>query len=405
MGNLTFNKTSEAVSTGHPDKVADQIADSIFDLLRTYKNNPQSAVEVSCGANILLIFGEIDKDIVGNSNSTIVEQANPQLAELIKTTAQKTIQEIGYTKETYNPTIILDLVTQSTEINKAVEETATQEVSAGDQGIVSGYAIAETKNHHAAHFILAHEILKELETLRKTTHTWLNPDAKSQITINYTKNKNGINEPTHIKHILLSHCHTTEKTFDKVQEILKNEINNILTRKIKELITSKKAQENLLKSLTTTEILINPAGAWHNGGPRYDSGLTGRKLVVDNYGSSSPIGGGATSGKNLGKVDRSGAYYARNIAKTIVASGLAHETKVELSFAIGIPEPTSINIETFGTETIPLEKIYEKINKNYTLNVKSMIELSNNLDKFIETSKHGNYTNNEFPWEKTIKLT
>lgn len=403
MTDVNFEKTSEAVSTGHPDKVADQIADAILDLLRTHKEDPQSAVEVSCSANIVFIFGEIDKVFAINPGNEI-NLANPELAEQIKETALNKIREIGYTENDYNPNIVLDLVLQSGEINKAVEKTEEKEVAAGDQGIVSGYATNETTNYHQLHFTLAHELLKELEYNRKNNIlSWLNPDAKSQVTVEY-KTSGNKKTPQKIKHVLLSQCHASTISLEDLRNIIEPEIKNIITNKIKEFIVDSEIRKELINSLNDTIILINPAGAWNIGGPVSDSGLTGRKLVVDNYGSASTIGGGATSGKNLNKVDRSGAYYARHIAKSIIHSGLADEVKIELSFAIGESYITSINIETFGTEHIKLTEIYKRVENGFGFHVQDMINASKNIDKFTKASEHGNYTNNEFPWEqvKTI---
>lgn len=406
MTNSKFTKTSEAVSIGHPDKVADQIADSIFDLLREYKDDAQSAVEVACGANSILIFGEIDKDVVWNNvnyldkNEQRVSYINPELSKQITETATDLIRKIGYSQAQYNPLIILDLVVQSPEINGAVEGTEEKDPAAGDQGIVSGYATNETTDYHSLHFILAHRILERLEELRiDKTISFLLPDAKSQVTVEYEKNDKGFEVPVAIKHILVSQCHTNEVSIESLREILSTIVVSYCELFIPTVIVDKNVRAKLIESLLETEILINPAGSWNVGGPRADSGLLGRKLVVDNYGSAAPIGGGATSGKNLNKVDRSGAYYARNIAKSIVGSGLADKALVELSFAIGVPKPTSINIETFGTEKIPVEEIFEKVINSYKLDVRDMINLSSSIDKFVKTSKHGNYTNDSFPWE------
>lgn len=389
--NNSINKTSEAVSTGHPDKVADQISDSIFDLLRSFKKDAQSAVEVACSANSVFVFGEIDKDIVnGTFNNT------PELVQKISETVTNKIREIGYTETDYNPSIFFDITVQSSEINSAVEETSKQEAAAGDQGIVSGYATNETTLYHELHYILSHRVIERLEYLRKTdTLDFLNPDAKSQVTIEYDRN----NEPVAIKHVLVSQCHKDTISVESLREILEPTVVEYLKDTIPVLVTNSDIALKLTESLSGATILINPAGTWNTGGPRADSGLTGRKLVVDNYGSSAPIGGGATSGKNLNKVDRSGAYYARNIAKSIVASGLSDRALVELSFAIGVAQPTSININTFGTNKIKTDEIHRLVCNSYDFSVTSMIELSESLDKFTRTSEHGNYTDDSFPWE------
>jgi len=400
-----YTKTSESVSVGHADKLADQVADSIFDLLRTYKKDAQSAVEVAAAADTLLIFGEIDKDIVNATNGeTRVEQANPQLAELIKETALRTIREIGYEAKDYSPEILVKLVTQSVEINNAVEENDEHEAAAGDQGIVTGFAVAETKQYHALHFILAHRILQALEKDRESGRfEWLNPDAKSQVTVSYKYSENGLDTPFAIDNIIISQCHTEDISLEDFRKTLTSRAKEISEEFLKENANFLNS-DRLIESLDNAEFLINPAGSWHLGGPQSDSGLVGRKLVVDNYGSAAPIGGGATSGKNMNKVDRSGAYYARHIAKSIVSSGLAEKCLVELGFAIGVSKAISVNIETYGTETVSLQEIHEKIEERFDFTVTSMIELANDVEKAIETSRHGNYTNDEFSWEKPVQL-
>lgn len=401
----TYVKTSESVARSHPDKVADQIGDSIFDYLRTLKKDAQSAVEVAAAADTLLIFGEIDKDIVQAKNGiTSVEYANPELANKIKEIAIDRIRKIGYIEKDYNPMILVKLVTQSSEINNAVEESESHESAAGDQGIVTGFAVAETKQFHALHYILANRIIKELESDRDTGKIkWLNPDAKSQVTVKYEYSEKGLDIPVAIENILVSQCHSENVTLDEVRKSLTNRVKEIT---IDFLNDNKKFLnvEKLVQSLTKTEYLINPAGDWHKGGPQSDSGLSSRKLVVDNYGSSAPIGGGGTSGKNFNKVDRSGAYYARHIAKSIVVSGLADKCLVELGFAIGVPEAVSVNIETFGTENTSLKIIDRIVRNNFDFKVKNMIELCDKIPEIVKTSEYGNYTDDDFPWEQTISL-
>lgn len=402
----TYVKTSEAVSIGHPDKICDQVSDAIFDHLRQFKDDAQSAVEVAAGANTLLIFGEIDKDVALPVGGDVrVASCNPQLTQEIGDIAARTIREIGYAPGDYSPNIIIDLVTQSPEINGAVEATDSREAAAGDQGIVTGFAVAETASGHALHFILAHEIMKALEEDRRSgTLPWLLPDAKSQVTVKYVYSEYALDRAIAIDNILVSQSHSAGVHLEEVREIIKQRILEI----VKDFLVANGEYlevETLLNSLDNTEFFINPAGAWHFGGPRVDSGLTGRKLVVDNYGSAAPIGGGATSGKNFNKVDRSGAYYARNIAKSIVFSGLADKCLVELGFAIGVSSAISVNIETFGTEKIELDKIYKLVHENYDFRVTSMIALASGVSNALDASRHGNYTDSDFPWEKTVSLS
>lgn len=403
----TYTKTSEAVSSAHPDKCADQIGDAIFDYLRTYKNDAQSAVEVAAGANKLLIFGEIDADIVkAPAGISEVEKANPQLAANIKRVAIDTLRDIGYEEDDYNPEIILNLVTQSSQINNAVERTEKREASAGDQGIVTGFAVAETNQYQSLHFMLAHELMIRLDEGRKGGFLpWLKPDGKSQVTVKYRKTTEGLDVPVSIEHILVSHCHSNDYSITDIRTLLTGEVKSILQQFLEENKSFFPTSfSSLVESLGTSEILINPAGAWTFGGPAADSGLSSRKLVVDNYGSAAPIGGGGTSGKNANKVDRSGAYYARHIAKSIVASGLSEKAQVEIGFAIGVPKATAVNIETFGTEHVGIDKIYQAVYSAFDFRVESMILLCDSVESYRETSQHGNYTNPNFPWEKPAQL-
>ena len=401
----TYVKTSESVARSHPDKVADQIGDSIFDYLRTLKKDAQSAVEVAVAADTILIFGEIDKDIVQATNGiTSVEYANPELAEKIKQIALERLEKIGYTKEAYDPTVLVKLVTQSVEINNAVEENEEHEAAAGDQGIVTGFAVAETKELHALHYILANRIIKELEADRDSGRIeWLLPDAKSQTTVRYEYSENGLDIPVGIENILVSQCYSDTVSLDEVREKLTERVKEIATEFLNDNRNFLNA-DKLIKSLENTQFLINPAGAWHKGGPASDSGLVGRKLVVDNYGSAAPIGGGATAGKNFNKVDRSGAYYSRHIAKSIVQSGLADKCLIELGFAIGVPQAVSVNIETFGTEKLALEEVYQKVLDAFDFRTQSMIDLCVQIPEAVKTSEYGNYTDESFPWEQTVDL-
>jgi S-adenosylmethionine synthetase len=413
--NDEFFKTSEAVSKSHPDKVCDVIADSIYQFLRTRKNDPQSAVEVSAGANKLFIFGEIDTEIVYSPKYALtdnihpvkdgiheVARINPQLCKEITAITVTTLHSLGYLPGLYSPEIVFNLVTQSTEINNAVEAkkgNTAIEATSGDQGIVSGFATKETVSGHALHFILSHRILEALEGHRETGNVnWLLPDAKSQVTIRYRK-QNGVDIPVAVETVLLSHSHKPDIPFQKVQTSLQRLVTETLTD-----VLAAEGHPQLVESLKTTRFLINPAGPWTTPGPKSDSGLTGRKIVVDNYGSAAPVGGGSTAGKNSSKVDRSGAYFARQIAKSVTASGLAAKVQVELGFAIGVAEPVSFNIETFGTETVPLSEVYERVLNKFTLTVQAMKDLTDLTENFTTVAEHGNYTNNTFPWEQTKQL-
>lgn len=389
----TIVKTSEAVSVGHPDKVADQIGDAILDLLRKKKKNPQTAVEVALTANNVVVYGEIDSDIVKHGNGRLIADRDPLLAKEIEKTVIRVIKDIGYTKELYNPDVIIELVTQSEQINSAVEDKENSSYSAGDQGIVFGYATDETVSKHGLHFIIAHRLLERLEKLAYN-NDWMFPDAKSQVSVVYEDDT-----PVRIDNIVISMSHSKEKDLEFIQEFLKEFVLKNAPEILKE--EYHEANDDFMRD---TKFYFNPAGEWNTPGPRYDSGVLGRKLVVDNYGSESLIGGGAGSGKNATKVDRSGAYYARNIARSIIDSGYADKCLVELGFAIGIDEPTAINIDTFGTETIPKHEIMKVVKDNYSFKVDEMVSLTDSVESFLETSKHGHYTSDAFPWEVSRKL-
>lgn len=389
-------KTSEAVSTGHPDKIADQIADSVFDHLRTQKTNPQSAIEVSLSANNLFVFGEIDRDLSQSHGGRTISTS---LQRDIEEIALNTIREIGYTPNQYNPYPIVDVVSQSAEINKSVEKAET---GAGDQGIVSGYATSETRQGLPLHYLISQEILKTLEHLRTTgIAPWLYPDAKSQVTIGY--GTDGIHHhrytPKTINHVLVSQSHSPDISLTAVQDTVESAARDTIHRVLENQVIFPHVKEWLRESLNYTKFVINPTGAWHDCGPAYDSGLTGRKLVVDNYGSGAPIGGGSTSGKNLSKVDRSGAYYARLIAKSLISQGLGYDSHVELGYTIGETVPTSISIKASETKYVSISRIRSRIHDTFEFTVDDAIQRFSSLNKFARASRHGNYTDNTFPWE------
>jgi S-adenosylmethionine synthetase len=393
-----FQQTSEAVSIGHPDKVADSIADAIVDYIRQQLFDAHTAIEVACGAKKLFIFGEIDYR-VDVSRETMQE-------DIINIVTQR-IADIGYTKEEYNPEVVFDLVQQSTEINSAVENSSdTHETGAGDQGIMFGYAIKETPEYHSLHFVLAHLLQKELEKKRLSGEFFfLRPDAKTQVTVEYEYTEKSINQPRAINDIVLSTQHV-DTDFNTV----KNELTHFVVETVNNYLTQHDFNFLISKD---TKIHINPAGPWLNGGPAFDSGLTGRKLVVDNYGGNAPIGGGAYSGKDLTKVDRSAAYYARFVAKSVVAAGLAEKIQVALAYAIGESEPTMISVDTYGTGIESDSVILQKIRRNFNFSVKSIIARTSRVKSFVKTGEHSHYLATQyfiddkddvFPWESEKAL-
>jgi len=365
MSNYLF--TSESVSEGHPDKVADQISDAILDAYLKQDPNSKVACECLITTGQLIIAGEI-------TSTAIVD------AVLI---AKQVIRGIGYTNSEYgfdcNTAAYINLLhQQSPEINNSVIDGG-----AGDQGLMFGYATNETKELMPLPIILAHKIMERQSELRKNgTLEWLLPDAKSQVTVRY---ENEV--PVAIDTVVVSTQHRANVT----QETIRREvINQIILPVINEYIKDSKP-----------EFLINPSGSFTIGGPHGDTGLTGRKIIVDTYGGSCPHGGGAFSGKDPSKVDRSAAYAARYVAKHIVASGLADRCTVQLSYAIGVAEPTSIYVNTHGTGKTDDESIIAKIRKVFDLTPNGITKMLNLRQPiYLKTASYGHFGRNGFPWEE-----
>ncbi|MFN5629414.1 MAG: methionine adenosyltransferase [Bacteroidota bacterium] len=365
MSNYHF--TSESVSEGHPDKVADQISDAILDAY--LKQDPNSKVACEC----LITTGQLI--IAGEITSTAKVDA--------VSIAKEVIRDIGYTNSDYgfdcNTAAYINLLhQQSPEINNSVIDGG-----AGDQGLMFGYATNETKELMPLPIILAHKIMERQSELRKNGKLeWLLPDAKSQVTVRY---ENEV--PVAIETVVVSTQHKANVT----QETIRREvINQIILPVINEYIKDSKP-----------EFLINPSGSFTIGGPHGDTGLTGRKIIVDTYGGSCPHGGGAFSGKDPSKVDRSAAYAARYVAKHIVASGLADRFTVQLSYAIGVAEPTSIYVNTHGTGKIDDETIIAKIRKVFDLTPNGITKTLNLRQPIkLKTASYPHYGRNGFPWEE-----
>jgi len=365
MSNYLF--TSESVSEGHPDKVADQISDAILDAYLKQDPNSKVACECLITTGQLIIAGEI------TSTSTVDAVS----------IAKQVIRDIGYTNSEYgfdcNTAAYINLLhQQSPEINSSVIDGG-----AGDQGLMFGYATNETKELMPLPIILAHKIMERQSELRKNgTLDWLLPDAKSQVTVQY---ENEV--PVAIDTVVVSTQHKANVT----QETIRREvIHQIILPVINEYIKDSKP-----------EFLINPSGSFTIGGPHGDTGLTGRKIIVDTYGGSCPHGGGAFSGKDPSKVDRSAAYAARYVAKHIVASGLADRCTVQLSYAIGVAEPTSIYVNTHGTGKTDEESIIAKIRKVFDLTPNGITKTLNLRQPiYLKTASYGHFGRNGFPWEE-----
>lgn len=357
-------KTSESVSKGHPDKICDQISDAILDQAIKKDKESKVAIETWIKDNHVGIIGEITTNAKINYEKII----------------RKTLKKIGYQKEEWgiNPNtckIHKIISQQSPEIKKGVEQQG-----AGDQGIMWGYATNETKEYLPLTQILANKILKKIEQLRKK-NTFLRPDMKSQITI---KNKK-------IQTIILAIQHSEQ----------------IQTKQLKEFITTNAIKPTLKKYLTKkTKIIINGTGSFNIGGPKGDAGLTGRKIIIDTYGGEGKHGGGAFSGKDPTKVDRSAAYMARHIAKNLVANNYAKTAEIQLSYCIGLKEPQSIQIILDGKKAP--KKIEQLIQKKFPLQPQQIINYLKLKEpknwSYEQTASYGHFTNPKYPWEKIIKI-
>ena len=396
MSRNNFVFTSESVSEGHPDKVCDQISDAVLDAFISEEPEARVACETFATTNRVVIGGE-----VGLSDKNILQDYMGQIDQI----ARSCIKNIGYEQEKFHhQTVEVTnlLHEQSAHIAQGVNAGANKDEGAGDQGIMFGYATDETENFIPLALDLSHKILIELSILRKQSSQikYLRPDSKSQVTIQY--DENGV--PMNIDTIVVSTQHDPfEKDDDKMLDKINDDIKNILIPRIREKESSR------VKSLFNNEITyhINPTGRFVIGGPHGDAGLTGRKIVVDTYGGKGAHGGGAFSGKDPSKVDRSAAYAARHIAKNLVAAGIAKEILVQVSYAIGVSIPTSININSFGTSKINLSdsEIAQKILKIFDMrpySIEKRLKLRNPI--YFETASYGHMGRKPMKILKSFKL-
>ena len=377
MSDNSYLMTSESVGEGHPDKMADQISDAILDAIMAKDKNCRVAVETLVKTGLVVLAGEI---------TTTAEVDYEAIA-------RKTIERIGYNHsdlgfDHLSCKVISAISKQSPDIAMGVDREDKEKQGAGDQGLMFGYAVNETKALMPATIQISHDLVKRHSEVRNNgTIEWLRPDAKSQVTINF---KNG--KPDHIDTVVLSTQHDDNIDMEEIrQSVLEHIIMPILPD---ELVTEE------------THYLINPTGSFVIGGPVGDCGLTGRKIIVDTYGGMARHGGGAFSGKDPSKVDRSAAYAARYVAKNIVASGLADRCEIQVSYAIGVAEPTSIRIKTFGTEKIQEEQIIQLVHDNFDLTPYGIMTMLDLLQPIYEkTAAYGHFgrENEGFPWEKTDK--
>ena len=388
MEKLLF--TSESVTEGHPDKICDQISDAVLDALLEQDPLSRVACETAITTGLVLVRGEV-------TTTGYVD---------IQKIVRETIREIGYdsSKKGFDCDtcgVVVALDEQSSDIamgvNKALEakehtmsDSDIEAIGAGDQGMMFGFASNETEEYLPYPIALAHKLTRKLSEVRKNgTLAYLRPDGKSQVTVEYDEN----GKPVHINAVVISSQHAAEITQEQIHEdIRKYVIDPILPQEL--------VDEN-------TKYFINPTGRFVIGGPNGDSGLTGRKIIVDTYGGYARHGGGAFSGKDCTKVDRSAAYAARYVAKNIVAAGLADKCEIQLSYAIGVAQPTSIMIDTFGTGKVPDEKLIEIVREHFDLRpagIIKMLDLRRPIYK--QTAAYGHFGRNDLdlPWEKLDKV-
>ncbi|MBI0443920.1 methionine adenosyltransferase [Bacillus velezensis] len=381
--------TSESVTEGHPDKICDQISDSILDEILKNDPNARVACETSVTTGLVLVSGEI-------TTSTYVD---------IPKTVRETIKEIGYTRAKYGfdaetCAVLTSIDEQSADIAMGVDQALEaregtmsdaeiEAIGAGDQGLMFGYACNETKELMPLPISLAHKLARRLSEVRKEDILpYLRPDGKTQVTVEYDEN----NKPVRIDAIVISTQHHPEITLEQIQRNLKDHVINPVVPE--ELIDEE------------TKYFINPTGRFVIGGPQGDAGLTGRKIIVDTYGGYARHGGGAFSGKDATKVDRSAAYAARYVAKNIVAAGLADSCEVQLAYAIGVAQPVSISINTFDTGKASEEKLIEVVRNNFDLRpagIIKMLDLRRPIYK--QTAAYGHFGRHDvdLPWERTDK--
>lgn len=366
--------TSESVTEGHPDKICDQISDGILDAMLTNDSESRAAVECFCTNGLVVVGGEVSTKNYVNIDATV----------------RQTLKDIGYdTPESGfdcdSVGIMSSLHEQSAEIAQGVDEVEGKEQGAGDQGLMYGYASNETPEYMPLPIVLAHKLTRLLAELRKNGELgYLRPDGKSQVTVEYHDDK-----AVRVETVVIAACHQASVSLERVRQ-------DILEKVIKPVLG------NLFDD--QTKVYINATGAFTLGGPAADTGLTGRKIIVDTYGGFARHGGGCFSGKDASKVDRSGAYMARYVAKNIVAAGLAGRCELQVAYAIGVAEPVGIYLETFGTHKIEEDKILEAVKATFDFRPKTII---NQLDLkkpiFKQTAAYGHFGRPEFSWEKIDK--
>ncbi len=371
--------TSESVSEGHPDKVSDQISDAILDAILAQDPTARVAAETLCNTGLVVLAGEITT----NANVDYIQ------------VARNTLREIGYDNAAYGIdykgcAVLVAYDKQSPDIAQGVDKAHDDglDQGAGDQGLMFGYACDETAELMPLPIHLSHRLVERQSQLRRDGRlTWLRPDAKSQVTVRYVDGK-----PDSIDTVVLSTQHDEEISLEKLREAVIEEI-------IKPVLP-----KHLIKG--AIKFLVNPTGRFVIGGPQGDCGLTGRKIIVDTYGGAAPHGGGAFSGKDPSKVDRSAAYAGRYVAKNVVAAGLASKCLIQISYAIGVAKPTSVMVSTFGTGKISDEKIAQLVSEHFDLRPKGIVKMLNLLRPiYRKTAAYGHFGREEpeFTWEQCDK--
>ncbi len=366
--------TSESVGEGHPDKMADKISDSVLDYILERDQSARVACETLISNGICLVAGELKTDIYVP----------------IQDIAREVMKDIGYTNSDYGCDyksygVLNGIGEQSQDINQGVDQE-DGEIGAGDQGLMFGYACNETSELMPLPISIAHRLSERLAEVRKYQVTFLRPDAKTQVSVKYKDDK-----PVAIDTIVVSTQHDPDVTLEFVQE------------KVKELVINP-IIGSLPRTIDTTNITyhINPTGRFVVGGPQGDAGLTGRKIIVDTYGGSAPHGGGAFSGKDPTKVDRSAAYATRHVAKNLVAAGMCERAIVQIAYAIGVAEPVSINIDTQGTGTVPDSELTKCVQSLFNLTPKGIIDSLDLLKPiYAKTTNYGHFGRDGFTWEET----
>lgn len=379
--------TSESVSEGHPDKIADQISDAILDAMLEKDPNSRVACETTVTTGLVLVVGEI-------STNAYVD---------IQSVVRGTIKKIGYTKESgFDPDsvgVLVALDEQSPDIAQGVDESLEardsdtdplDKIGAGDQGMMFGFAIDETDTYMPLPISLAHALMRQTDKLRHAGEiSYLRPDAKAQVTVEYDDNE----QPVRVDTVVLSVQHDPDVTLEEIRRDVEAKI-------IRKIIPADMMDDD-------TKIYVNPTGRFVLGGPQADSGLTGRKIIVDTYGGFARHGGGAFSGKDATKVDRSASYAARYIAKNIVAAGLAKRVEVQLAYAIGVAKPVSVSVNTFGTNVISEQVIEQAIRENFDLRPAGIIKMLDLKRPIYEqTAAYGHFgrTDVDLPWEHIDKV-